>query len=519
MARSHTKAGSSSQAGNSDGVRDAIAARLRAPRERISADMPKSARGDPGSVRSGLAKRLSTSRLFGTGARGGGEASIGKSGKASFSVPASQRVMVKVFIGRHSGPRGAANPGKALAQHVTYLARDGAGQDGVEASFYSHDGEVDLDTVETGCAGWEQDRHHFRLIISAENADKIVDLDGYVKQVMEKVSVDLKEPNLNWVAINHFDTDQPHTHVLIRGKRANWKDLVIPRAYVSHGIRGRAQEQAQVILGDISRSDAERGLFTRSTANRWTDIDIRLTALARANGGMLVKAELTRHDTVGAFVRARVGHLESLGLATRTKDGVIFAEELKPRLDQLQKAQDVMRTHWAVKRTQGRDTLRQSTRADNDKHMEAKVNAPTSERRDVAVDRLTPVDVELARLGQLRGHSLNATSTFARRDLEARAVHLVKAGYAQRQGHGVGFKPDAWAKLRDADVALALERQLGISGRSLSYGLNEGVVIGNITTSLGKQMVIDRGVGLAIAPVASGQELSIGHVIGTGLER
>jgi hypothetical protein len=114
---------------------------------------------------------------------------------------------------------------------------------------------------------------------------------------------------------------------------------------------------------------------------------------------------------------------------------------------------------------------------------------------------------------------LNATSTFARKDLEARAVHLVKAGYAQRQGHGVGFKPDAWAKLRDKDVALALERQLGISGKSLSHGLSEGVVIGNITTSLGKQAVIDRGVGIAIAPAVSGQELSVGHVIGTGLKR
>jgi hypothetical protein len=519
MTRSHTRAGSSSQADNSGGVRDSIAARLRAPRERISPDMPKSVRGDPGSVRSGLAKRLSTSRLFGTGARGGGDASSGNSGKASFSVPASQRVMVKVFIGRHSGPRGAANPGKALAQHVTYLARDGAGQDGVEASFYSHDGEVDLDTVETGCAGWEQDRHHFRLIISAENADKIEDLDGHVKQVMEKVSVDLKEPNLNWVAINHFDTDQPHTHILIRGKRANGKDLVIPRVYVSHGIRGRAQEQAQVILDDISRSDAERGLFTRSTANRWTDIDIRLTALARANGSVLPKMELTRHDTVGALVRARVGHLEGLGLATRTKDGITFADDLKPRLDHLQKAQDVMRTHWAEKRTQGRDAPRQSARTENDRHVDAKVNAPTSKRHDVVVDRLTPLDVELARLGQLQGHSLNAASTFARKDLEARAAHLVKAGYAQRQGHGVGFKPDAWARLRDADIALALQRQLGISGRNISQGLSEGVVIGSITTSLGKQTVIDRGVGIAIAPVSSGQELSIGHVIGAGLER
>jgi type IV secretory pathway VirD2 relaxase len=519
MARSNTKAGQGSQAGDAGGVRDAIAARLRAPKERVSPDMPKSARSDPGLVRSGLAKRLSTSRLFGSGARGGGDAPVGKAGKASFSVLASQRVMVKVFIGRHSGPRGATNPGKALAQHVTYLARDGAGQDGVEASFYSRDGDVDVEAVETGCAGWEQDHHHFRLIISAENADKIEDLDGYVKQVMEKVSVDLKEPNLNWVAINHFDTDQPHTHVLVRGRRANVNDLVIPRTYVSHGILGRAQEEAQAVLGDISRSDAERGLFIGSTANRWTDIDIRLTALARRNEGILEKSEMTRHDTVGALVRARVAHLESLGLATRTNDGVRFADDLKARLDTLQTSQDVMRTHWAEKRAQGRETSRQAVQQNDERHMQENVVSRARPSSDISADRLMPIDVELARLGRLQGHSINATSTFARRDIEARAVHLVMSGFAQHQGHGLGFKPDAWATLRDKDASMAFERQLSISGRSLSHGLSEGVVVGQITTALGKQTVIDRGVGVVIAPTVSGQALSIGHVIGVGLEQ
>jgi type IV secretory pathway VirD2 relaxase len=260
-----------------------------------------------------------------------------KSGSASFCVPAGQRVIVKVFIGRHSGPRGVANPGKALAQHVSYLARDGAAQDGVESSFYNQDGQPSVDEVETQVAGWEQDRHHFCLIISAENGDKIDDLDAYEKDVMNRLSLDLKEPNLEWVAVNHYDTDQPHTHVMMRGRRANSKDLVLPRAYVSHGIRGRARHQAQAVLGDISRSDAERGLLARSTANRWTDIDIRLTALTKGNEVVLAKSELTRHDTVGALVRACAGHLESLRLATRINDGVRFPDDLNARLDTLQK--------------------------------------------------------------------------------------------------------------------------------------------------------------------------------------
>jgi predicted transcriptional regulator len=517
MARSGKTSGGSLGAGHSDGVRGQIAARLVSPTERVSPDMPKSGRGDAGSVRSSLAKRLSNSRLFGRGAQGGSSPAV-KSGSASFSVPASQRVMVKVFIGRHSGPRGVANPGKALSQHVSYLARDGAGQDGVEASFYSQDGQPSVEAVETQMAGWEQDRHHFRLIISAENGDKIDDLNAYVKDVMEKVSIDLKEPRLEWVAVNHFDTDQAHTHVLVRGRRANGKDLVLPRAYVSHGIRGRAQEQAQAVVGDTTRSDAEKGLFARSTASRWTDIDIKLTALARGNGGVLSSPELTRHDTVGALVRARVGHLETLGLATRTKEGVRFSDDLKARLDTLQKSQDVMRTHWAEKRTGGYVTQERKNVVSLDRVAEAQLGRARPEQADMAVDRLLPQDVELARLGQVREGD-TARSGLAKAEFEARTSYLVSKGYGVRQGDGIGFKPYAWAKLRDAEVTRALERELGISGRNISHGLSDGVVIGSITTSLGKQTVIDRGVGVAIVPVSRGQELSIGHVIGAGLER
>ena len=397
MARSQKISGHGSDAGNAGGVRDQIAARLVSPSERVLPNMPKSGRTDPGSVRGSLAKRLSNSRLFGRSAQSGGGGASAKTGSASFSVPANQRVMVKVFIGRHSGPRGVANPGKALVQHVSYLARDGAGQDGVEANFYNQEGQPTIDEVEAQVAGWEQDRHHFRLIISAENGDKIDDLNSYVKDVMEKVSLDLKEPNLEWTAVNHFDTDQPHTHVMMRGRRANGKDLVIPRAYVSHGIRGRAQEQAQEVLGDISRSDAERGLFARSTASRWTDIDIRLMALAKGNEGILAKSELMRHDTVGALVRARVGHLESLGLATRTKDGVRFADDLKVRLDTLQKSQDVMRTHWAEKRA-GREVGEQRENVVSlDRAVEEQRSRQVPKQADMTVDRLLPQDVELAR--------------------------------------------------------------------------------------------------------------------------
>ena len=123
MARSQKISGQVSDAGNCGGVRDQIAARLVSPSERVLPNMPKSGRTDPGSVRGSLAKRLSNSRLFGRGARSGGSSNPVKSSGASFSVPTNQRVMVKVFIGRHSGPRGVANPGKARPARDLFGAR------------------------------------------------------------------------------------------------------------------------------------------------------------------------------------------------------------------------------------------------------------------------------------------------------------------------------------------------------------------------------------------------------------
>ena len=45
------------------------------------------------------------------------------------------------------------------------------------------------------------------------------------------------------------------------GRRAEGRDLVIPRDYVADGFRARAQEAAQERLGDLSRLDAERRIW------------------------------------------------------------------------------------------------------------------------------------------------------------------------------------------------------------------------------------------------------------------
>ena len=91
--------------------------------------------------------------------------------------------------------------------------------------------------------------------------------------------------------------------------------------------------------------------------------------------------------------------------------------------------------------------------------------------------------------------------------------------HAVRQSDSIGYKSDGWTKPRDTNAAHALEHQLDISGRNISLGHSEGVIVGHIITALSKQTVIDRSVGVAIAPATSGQELSLGYVIVAMLDR
>jgi type IV secretory pathway VirD2 relaxase len=36
---------------------------------------------------------------------------------------------------------------------------------------------------------------------------------------------------LDWIAVDHYNTDNPHVHLLIRGKAEDGRDLVISRDY------------------------------------------------------------------------------------------------------------------------------------------------------------------------------------------------------------------------------------------------------------------------------------------------
>lgn len=322
-------------------IRNAIDERLSAgsgqDADGLRVSLPLSLKKDRAGVRKGMLQRLASSRAFALGDRSGVlRAAQNRSGRA-FRLDVRQKVIVKALVSRHAG-RGA-DRAAALAKHVAYLGRSGAGLEGERPEFFDRAFDGVRPAVET--EGWSDDRHHFRFILSPEHGERL-DLKSYVREVMGRVSADLGEPNLKWVATCHFDTDQPHAHVLVRGRREDGRDLVIPRDYIGYGFRARAQEVAQERLGDLSRVEAERRIWRETEADRFTGFDRRL--IAAADGGGMVDDGVGMTDAWAALTRGRLRHLEGLGLATRIGRRYRLKDDLEMTLRTLQVRRDIIRT-------------------------------------------------------------------------------------------------------------------------------------------------------------------------------
>lgn len=323
-------------------VRTAIEVRLaQASKDDISTlrvRLPQRLKSDNASVRIAMFQRLAASRQFAYGDRAGClRAAQNRSGRP-FRLDVRQRVAVKALVSRHMG-KGFAR-GAALGAHIAYLGRAGAGQEGERAAFF---GPVREAVDAPGAIeGWTRDRHHFRFIISPEHGDRIADLKSFTREVLSRVADDLGEPGLNWIAVCHFDTGRPHAHVLVRGRRSDGRDLVIPRDYIGYGFRARAQEVAQERLGDLSRQDAERRVWRETEADRFTGFDRRLTAASDLDGR--VEDGVGGTDAWSALIRGRLRHLERLGLACREGRHYRLAADLEPRLRRLERSRDVIRT-------------------------------------------------------------------------------------------------------------------------------------------------------------------------------
>jgi len=258
------------------------------------------------------------------GSGGNGRSTFGRGRVASahanrFLTSRSRGVVIKARVVKH-GPRAAP-----LTPHLRYLRREGVTKDGEKAKLFGPEqDEVDPKTFAERCA---DDRHHFRFIVSPDDAVEIQDLKRFTRDLMMQAEHDLGT-RLDWAAVDHWNTEHPHIHVIVRGKTQDGEDLVIARDYIREGMRGRAQELVTRELGVRNDIEIRRAVERQVEADRWTQLDRQLQRDAGEHGIIDMRPSPDRRpDTFEVLKVGRLRRLEGLGLAQQIWPGRWALEE------------------------------------------------------------------------------------------------------------------------------------------------------------------------------------------------
>ena len=269
--------------------------------------------------------------------------------------PRSRRVVIKSRIVNLK----RVTP-QAVDAHLRYITREGVGHDGQPTQPYGPDTDA-ADRHEFATVG-RKDRHQFRLIVSPEDGTRLTDLRDFTRELMSTMERDLAT-KLEWIAVDHWDTDNPHTHIVLRGKDEWGKDLIIARQYMTDGMRLRACELSSRWLGPRTEMEILQTLQRDVSQEAWTGLDRQLQALARegvinlARPNAGVEALQQRNLLIG-----RLQVLADMGLA-REQSGGLW--ELSPKAEATLRALgergDILRTMRRALRGQSRELALSNT--------------------------------------------------------------------------------------------------------------------------------------------------------------
>jgi type IV secretory pathway VirD2 relaxase len=252
--------------------------------------------------------------------------------------PRWQRSAVKASYSRNG--RSAS-----WAAHGTYLAREGAQREGGKGRGFGAEQEgINLTaTLRT----WQRagDARLWKFIVSPERAERL-DLKAHTRALVSHVERDLGT-RLEWVAIDHYNTDNPHVHLLVRGRDAQGRALQIHPDYLRQGIRRRSQDLATQALGFRSEREIVQSRGRAVERLRFTELDRALIRHAGPRGLITIDGPPPRSPAARAFRQQelrRLQVLEGLGLAekvwTRTWR---LSPQLEDALRQAQLSGDIIK--------------------------------------------------------------------------------------------------------------------------------------------------------------------------------
>ena len=215
----------------------------------------------------------------------------------------SRRVVVKARIVKMT-----KNGWDASQAHLKYIERDGVEKEGGKGELFGNEQDFERESLTEKIPG---EKRQFRFIISPEDAEYI-DLKQFTNDLMGEVEKDLGR-ELKWGAVCHYNTENPHVHIVIRGIDKDDREVRIDPEYISHGVRARGAEIVERKLGKRHLIELEGQLDKEVTESRVTSLDRNIQKHVENDS-----VDLGGED-VGKFRRERLHerlkYLQRLGLA------------------------------------------------------------------------------------------------------------------------------------------------------------------------------------------------------------
>ena len=229
--------------------------------------------------------------------------------------------------------------------HGSYIGRESKERDpqGRALGFGS---QSEMVPIAATVARWrkERDEIFFRVILSPERGDQM-DLEAHTREVLASAERDLGT-KLEWAAVAHYNTDNPHVHVVLRGRDENGSMLFLPREYVREGFRRRAEEAATNQLGYRHENDILEMQRREVSQMRYTGLDRKLkdrahfevdrwrVQIAESRSSSPLEAATDLH------LRWRLESLERMGLAARAGRDWLVDAGFEESLRTMQRAHD-----------------------------------------------------------------------------------------------------------------------------------------------------------------------------------
>jgi hypothetical protein len=192
-------------------------------------------------------------------------------------------------------------PGKdATARAKAKLAYIGRDKEETPRELFGHDGVFTKEQAEEMIDNAPKNTYFWSLILSpdrkTENIEKKLNLRKLTKEFIEFLEVRLNRPNIPFVAAEHSNTDNPHTHTLFFLQRQGRALMITPTM-----LKEFYQKATEMALSQKT----ERGRFKEPRHTRTLRAALLQTDHAHSEGGPI-------HPVYGTQACSRCDYIEPL---------------------------------------------------------------------------------------------------------------------------------------------------------------------------------------------------------------